>query len=82
MTHATVMAVMWLRGEDDELGPEWQCLAACTWEPTIGRNWGRVAATLLAAGDRSHAPPPDLCPFCAVLVDAARALDAQPHVTV
>ena len=45
-------------------------------------NWGRVAATLLAAGDRSHAPPPDLCPFCAVLVDAARALDAQPHVTV
>jgi len=80
--HATVMAVMWLRGEDDELDVEWQNLAACTWETTIGRNWGRYAAINFAAGVASLATPVDLCPCCAVLVDVARALGVRPHVTV
>lgn len=65
MTHATVMAVMWLRGEDDELGPDWQNRTACTWE-LRGWQWGMFAAT------RHDAPPADLCPLCAVLVDVAR----------
>lgn len=82
MTHATVMAVMWLRGEDDELLPEWQNRAACTWAILNGREWGRFAAIQFAAGDVELATPADLCPCCAVLVDVARALGVRPHVTV
>lgn len=74
MTHATVMAVMWLRGEDDELLPDWQNRAACSWELIKGEQWGRFVATMLEdlVDGSAHAPPADLCPLCAVLIDVAR----------
>lgn len=72
--HASVLGILWLRGEDDECGPEWQNRAACNWSLNVYPMEFMGRADLLFEMQAGVDHGLLTCPACAILVDAARAL--------